>query len=144
MSLLKDQLDEIVAELPEDAEWNDLVRALYKHKKITLGLTDLEIAQGKLSDEDIASVMARLQSSSYIPDDKRNTKTYNPGNQVTMGMLAGVVALLFSFVFPPIAWVAAGIAAFSGVLGLKNSEEKAWIPILLAAVSLIPILTVLG
>lgn len=116
---------------------------LYKQKKITLGLTDLEIVQPALDDSDIKAVMARLESSSSQPSDMRNTKTYDPGNAVTLGMIAGIVAILFSFVFPPIAWVAAVLAFASGAYGVSKKEEKAWVPVLLAIVSLVPIVSIL-
>ena len=140
---IKAQAHEIIDQLGDEASWNDLVRELYKQKKITIGLTDIEVVQSELSDADVSSVMARLESSSSQPSDMRNTKTYNPGNAVTLGMIAGVIAILFSFVFPPIAWVAAFLAFGSGLYGVSQKEEKAWIPILLSVVSLVPVLNIL-
>jgi hypothetical protein len=132
---IKQQAHEIVDQLPEDADWNDLVKALYLEKKITLGMTDIEAVQKDHTEGEVNAIMARLQSASSRPDDMRNTKTYEPGNATTMGMVAGVVAIIFALVFPPISWVAAVLATISGVLGISKKEDKAWVPILLAMVS---------
>lgn len=141
---IKQEAHAIVDGLADDAQWNDLVKALYREKKITLGMTDLEVVQPELSESQISSIISRMQSASSTPDDMRNTKTYQPGNSATLGMVAGLVAVLFSFVFPPIAWVAAPIAVVAGLVGIKNKEEKAWIPILLAIVSAAPMIMVLS
>ncbi|WP_321323335.1 hypothetical protein [Thiomicrorhabdus sp.] len=142
---IKEDAHEIVDQLPEDANWDDLVKALYRNKKITLGMTDLEVIQKDLTESDINGIMGRLESASTQPDDMRNTKSYQPGDSATLGMVAGVVAIVFSFVFPPIAWVAAPVAIIAGFMGLRNKEDKAWVPILLALIAIIPmILIVLG
>ena len=140
---IKQDAHEIIDQLPNDAHWNDLVKSLYKNKKITLGMSDLEVAQPELSDSDINSIIGRMESSSSEPTDMRNTRTYQPGNASTLGMVAGVVAILFSFVFPPIAWAAAPVALISGVIGVKNKEEKAWVPILLSLISVVPLVVLL-
>jgi hypothetical protein len=46
--------------------------------------------------------------------------------------------VVFAFIFPPIAWLGAAVAVMAGGYGLSKKEEKAWIPILLAMVSLLP------
>jgi hypothetical protein len=115
-----------------------------KEKKITLGLTDLEVAQESLSDAELTNIITRLHSAQSIPDDHRNTVTYNPGNSATLGMVAGIVAVFFAFIFPPVSWIGAGVAFIAGLIGVKNKEPKAWIPILLAIVSTAPILFVLS
>ena len=140
---IKQEAHEIIDQLGDDANWDDLVKALYMNKKITLGMTDLEVVQEQLSESDINSIMGRLQSASNQPDDMRNTRKYAPGDSATLGMIAGVVAILFSFVFPPIAWVAAPVAIIAGLIGMKNNEEKAWVPILLALISIVPIVVML-
>ncbi len=140
---IKTEAKDIIDQLDDDANWNDLVKALYLNKKITLGMTDLEVVQEELTESDVNGIIGRLQSASNQPDDMRNTRTYKPGDAATLGMIAGVVAILFSFVFPPIAWVAAPIAIVAGLVGLKNKEEKAWVPILLAIVSVGPMIPVL-
>ncbi|WP_019556261.1 hypothetical protein [Thiomicrorhabdus arctica] len=140
---IKEDAHALVDQLPNDADWDDLVKLLYKKKRITLGMTALEVAQPELTDSDINSILGRIESSSSEPTDMRNTRTYQPGNASTLGMVAGVIAILFSFVFPPIAWIAAPVAFISGVIGLKNKEEKAWVPILLSLVSAIPMMTIL-
>lgn len=141
---IKQAAHEIIDNLPEEASWDDLVKQLYLEHKITLGMTDLEVVQRDLSESDVSAIMTRLKSASSKPDDMLNTKTYDPGNAATLGIVAGIVAILFSFVFPPIAWVAAPIAVVSGIVGIRNKEDKAWVAILMAIVSLAPILLVLG
>lgn len=140
---IKQQAHDIIDQLDDDASWDDLVKSLYLNKKITLGMTDLEVVQDKLSESDVNGIMGRLKSASAQPDDMRNTKTYNPGDSATLGMIAGVVAILFSFVFPPIAWVAAPVALIAGAIGIKNKEDKAWVPILLAVISIGPMLPII-
>jgi len=141
---IKQDAHAIIDQLDDNANWNDLVKALYMNKKITLGMTDIEVVQDSLSDSDINGIIGRLQSASTQPDDMRNTKTYQPGDSATLGMVAGVIAIVFSFIFPPIAWIAAPVAIAAGVIGVKNKEDKAWVPILLALVSIIPMLVLLG
>ncbi len=135
---IKEDAHAMVDQLANDAHWDDLVRALYKNKKITNGMTDLEVAQPELTDSDISTILGRIESSSSEPIDMRNTRNYQPGNASTLGMVSGVIAILFSFIFPPIAWIAAPVALISGIVGLKNKEAKAWVPILLSLVSVIP------
>lgn len=139
---IKEQATTIVDQLDEQANWDDLLRALYKEKKITLGMTEFELAQDDLTDADVNAILARLASSSSQPSDMRNTRTYNPGNAVTLGMIAGVIAIFFGLVFPPIGWSAAVVALVAGGYGLTQKEEKAWIPLLLAGVSLLPMLSI--
>lgn len=136
---IKQQVLEIIEQLPEDASWDDLVKELYRNKKITLGMTDLEIVQENLSEEELSSIISRLHSSSSRPDDMRDTKKYNPGDAATLGMVAGVIAIFTAFVFPPISWFSAAVAVIAGAIGLKKKEEQSWIPILMAAVSIIPL-----
>ncbi len=140
---IKQEAHEIIDRLDDDASWNDLVKSLYLNKKITLGMTDLEVVQSDLSEADINCIMNRLQSASNQPSDMLNTKTYVPGNSATLGMIAGVVAILFAIVFPPISWIAAPIAVVAGLIGIKNREDKAWVPILLAMVSTVPMIPVI-
>ncbi|GAB6070286.1 hypothetical protein JCM30760_13830 [Thiomicrorhabdus hydrogeniphila] len=142
MSIKKDA-HQIIDQLDDDANWDDLVKSLYKNKKITLGMTDIEVVQSDLSESDINGIMGRLQSASTQPDDMRNTKSYQPGDSATLGMVSGVVAILFALVFPPITWIAAPIAVIAGLIGLRNKEDKAWVPILLAIIAIIPMITVL-
>ncbi|WP_028485472.1 hypothetical protein [Hydrogenovibrio halophilus] len=141
---VKEEAQRILAELPDNADWNDLVKALYLNKKITLGMTDLELSKSTLTDDDVAAIMARLHSARAVPDDMRNTRDYRPGNAVTTGMVAGIIAIFFAFVFPPISWIAAPVAVVAGAIGLKNRQRKAWVPILMAVVSMGPMLMVLN
>ncbi|QKI89153.1 hypothetical protein [Thiomicrorhabdus xiamenensis] len=142
MSIKEDALS-IVNALPDEATWEDLVKELYRQKKITLGMSDTEIVQDELTEADLNAIIARLKSASSLPDDMRNTKTYKPGNATTLGMVAGVTAIVFSLVFPPIAWIGAGVAFIAGIFGSMRKEEKSWIPILLALVSMIPLVSIL-
>jgi hypothetical protein len=93
---IKQQAHEIVDALPDDADWNELVKSLYRNQKITLGMTDLELTQKDLSEAEISTIMGRLESSSSRPDDMRDTRSYNPGNAATLGMVAGIVAIFFA------------------------------------------------
>ncbi len=137
---IKEDAHAMVDQLPNDAHWDDLIKSLYKNKKITLGMTDLEVAQPELTDSDINSILGRIESSSSEPTDMRNTRTYQPGNATTLGMVAGVVAISFAFPVPPVAWGAAPIAFIAGLVGIKKKEEKAWVPILLSLVAAIPMM----
>ena len=141
---IKVQAQQIIDELPDNADWNDLVKALYLNKKITLGMTDIELPKQALDETDVASIIGRLQSASNVPDDMRNTQSYQPGNAATTGMVAGIIAIFFAFVFPPISWVAAPIAVVAGAVGLKYHQPKAWVPILMAIVSIAPMVMVLN
>lgn len=131
---VKSEAKAIIDQLDESAGWMDVIKALYLNRKITLGMSKEELNQASLSNADVNAIIARLKSASDQHDDMRNTKKYEPGNAATMGMIAGVVAILFAFVFPPIAWVASAVAIIAGILGLKNREEKSWVPILLGLI----------
>ncbi|GAB6034325.1 hypothetical protein [Galenea microaerophila] len=139
---IKDELPAILAQLDDNATWDDLVKELYRQKKLTIGLTDEELLKTELNESDINAIVGRLESAKAIPDDMRNTQDYKPGNATTLGMVGGVIAIVFSFVFPPIAWMGGVAAVVGGIIGLKNHEEKAWVPILLAIISLIPLLVI--
>ncbi|WP_294948405.1 hypothetical protein [Sulfurivirga sp.] len=142
---MKEELAQILSELPDEADWEDLLRELYRWKKITVGMNEEELAmEAPLPESEINAIMGRVISASNLPDDMRNTRKYNPGNYVTLGMASGVVAVLFAMVFPPLSWLAAIIAGIAGVVGVVHKEEKAWVPILLALVSLIPMLFIAG
>jgi len=133
---IKADATEVIQGLPEEASWDDLVKELIRQRKITVGLRDHEIhSTDDFSEAELNAIMARLHSSHSMPDDMRNTKTYNPGNATTLGMIAGVVAVVFAFVIPPISWLGAAIAMVAGGVGISRKEEKAWIPMLLAFVS---------
>ncbi len=141
---IKQAAKEIVDNLPEDATWDDLVKSLIQNKKITLGMTDIELSQNDLSDSDVSNIVSRLHSSQSMPDDHRNTKTYDPGNAVTLGMVGGVAAIIFAFIFPPLSWLGAAVALIAGIVGLIGKQEKAWIPILMASVAIVPIFFIIG
>ncbi|MBN2647577.1 MAG: hypothetical protein JXR44_07325 [Thiotrichales bacterium] len=140
---IKEEAQSIINALPEQANWDDLLKELYRQGKIEVGMSQEERLQDRLSDAQLNSLLTRLQSSSSMPDDMRNTRSYQPGNATTLGMVSGAVAVVFSIPFPPIAWVAAGVALIAGIIGSFKQEEKAWIPILLALVSLIPMVHIL-
>jgi hypothetical protein len=127
---------EVIQGMSEEASWDDVVKELIRQRKITVGLRDHEIhSTDEFSEAELNAIMARLHSSHSMPDDMRNTKTYNPGNATTLGMIAGVVAVVFAFVIPPISWLGAAIAMVAGGVGISRKEEKAWIPVLMAFVS---------
>ncbi|SIN92292.1 hypothetical protein SAMN05443662_0998 [Sulfurivirga caldicuralii] len=142
---MKEELAQILSELPDDATWDDLLRELYRWKKITHGMSEEELAMpAPLPENELNAILGRVDSASSLPDDMRNTKKYNPGNYVTLGMVAGAVAIFFAMVFPPLSWAAAAVAAITGVIGVIHKEEKAWVPILLAMVSLVPMIFIFG
>lgn len=135
---MKAELQQIVDKLDNNAEWEDLVRELIRQKKLTISMREDELLRDSLSDEDVEAIYGRIHSSQSLPDDMRNTNTYTPGNATTFGMVAGVLAVVFAFVFPPISWLGAAAAVIAGLLGIVKKEEKAWIPLLLAMVSIVP------
>jgi len=132
----KQQAAEMINSLPENANWDDVVKNLIKHRKLSFGMSDEELlAEGQLSDAEVSSVVSRLETSRNLQDDMRSTKTYKPGNATTMGMIAGIIAIFFAFVMPPISWLGAVLAVVAGGVGLSRGEEKAWIPLLMAFIS---------
>lgn len=132
----KQQAAEMINNLPENANWDDVVKSLIKHRKLSFGMSDEELlAEGQLSDAEVSSVVSRLETSRNLQDDMRSTKTYKPGNATTMGMIAGIIAIFFAFVMPPISWLGAVLAVVAGGVGLSRGEEKAWIPLLMAFIS---------
>ncbi|MDX1348182.1 MAG: hypothetical protein R3189_08035 [Thiomicrorhabdus chilensis] len=136
---IKQEAHHLVDQLAEDATWDDLVRSLYRNKKITLGMTDIEVVQDEISEADINTVMARLQSSSSTPDDMRNTKTYNPSNSVTASwVLVALAPLLFiSILLAPVAYVLAIGGIVMGLKAVKDRVEKAWLPVLVGVIELL-------
>lgn len=136
---IKQEAHHLVDQLAEDATWDDLVRSLYRNKKITLGMTDIEVVQDEISEADINTVMARLQSSSSTPDDMRNTKTYNPSNSVTASwVLVALAPLLFiSILLAPVAYVLAIGGIVMGLMAVKERVEKAWLPVLVGVIELL-------
>jgi len=141
---IKESANKIINELADDASWDDLVKSLMVNKKITLGMTNAELAKEHLSEADLSAIIARLHGSRSIPDDMRNTKTYDPGNAATIGMVAGVVAIFFSFIFPPISWLGAIVAFVAGAYGMIKGQSKAWVPILMAMVSIVPLFFIIN
>lgn len=142
---MKEEVTEILKNLPDDATWDDFIKELYRWKKITHGMNEEELAmEAPLPESELNAILGRIDSASSLPDDMRNTRKYNPGNYVTLGMASGVIAVLFAMVFPPLSWLAAIIAGIAGVVGIVHKEEKAWVPILLALVSLLPMIFISG
>ena len=45
----------IINELDDHATWDDLIKSLIKNKKITLGMTDLELTQKDLSSAELSN-----------------------------------------------------------------------------------------
>ncbi len=136
---IKQEAHEIVDNLADKADWDDLVKALYKNKKITLGMTDIEVVQDEISDSDINGIMSRLQSASSTPDDMRNTKTYNPSNSSTASWVMVALAPLFfiSILLAPVAYVLAIIGVVFGLKAMSEKVEKAWMPIGVGLIELI-------
>ncbi|QCU90128.1 hypothetical protein [Thiomicrorhabdus sediminis] len=137
----KTEAMKIIEQLDDKASWNDIIKAFYLERKLTIGLSKDEINREQLTESEVNGILARLESASDMPSDMLNTKEYNPGNATTLGMVSGVIAILFAFIFPPITWVAAAVALVSGLVGLKRKEEKYWVGILLALISILPMLS---
>lgn len=143
MSTLKSELDQIIQALPANASWDDVVYQLYAEGKITLGLSETEQSE-PITRDVFNHLFVRAESAHDLPIDMRNTLIYHPGNMTSIGMIAGVVAVAFAFVFPPISWIAAPIALGAGLLGFVARQKNAWIPILLSAVTILPFLPMIA
>jgi len=132
----KQHAAELINNLPDNANWDDVVKTLIKNRKLSFGMSDAELlADGQLSDAEVSAIVSRLESSRSLQDDMRNTKSYKPGNATTLGMIAGIIAIFFAFVMPPISWIGAVLAVVAGGVGLSRGEDKAWIPMLMAFIS---------
>ena len=132
----KQQAAEMINNLPDNANWDDVVKTLIKNRKLSFGMSDAELlAEGQLTDAEVSAVVSRLETSRNLQDDMRSTKHYKPGNATTLGMIAGIIAIFFAFVMPPISWIGAVLAVVAGGVGLSRGEEKAWIPLLMAFIS---------
>jgi hypothetical protein len=136
---LRQEVLEIINNLPENADWDDLLFAFYAEGKISLGLSEEELEE-PMTREKFDQLFTRAESAHDLPDDMRNTQIYHPGNFETLGIGAGVIAAVFAFVFPPLSFIAAPIALIAGILGVLNKQPKAWVAILLSAVTVIPFL----
>lgn len=137
MKVSKNEMKQLIDRLPEDASWDELVFQLYQEGKVTLGLAENE--RGKpMTQEQFQQLFVRAESAHNLPVDMRNTLIYNPGNTTTIAMVAGVVAAGFAFVFPPIAWLAAPVAFIGGFMGVLAGQQRAWVAMLLAMVTLLP------
>lgn len=136
---IKQQAHQIVDDLAEDATWDDLLKSLYKNKKITSGMTDIEVVQDSLSEADLNTIMARLQSASSTPDDMRNTKTYSPNNSVTASwVLVALAPLLFiSILLAPVSYLLALGGIVMGFKAMSEKVEKAWYPIVVGLIELV-------
>ncbi|SFR49946.1 hypothetical protein [Thiomicrospira sp. ALE5] len=141
----KQQAAEMINNLPDNANWDDVVKTLIKQRKLSFGMSDAELlAEGELSDAEVSAIVSRLETSRNLQDDMRSTQSYKPGNATTLGMIAGVIAIVFAFVMPPISWLGAVLAVVAGGVGLSRREEKAWIPLLMAFISVFAYFVVLG
>lgn len=148
---IKKEAHDIVDQLADGAEWDDLVRSLYKNKKITLGMSDLEVVQESLTDSDVNTIISRLHSSSSTPDDMRNTRKYRPNNSATASWaLVALAPLLFiSILLAPVAYILALGGIFFGFKAMSENAEKAWMPIGVGVIELllfiaIPLIGVMG
>ena len=132
----KQQAAEMINNLPDNANWDDVVKTLIKNRKLSFGMSDAELlADGQLTDAEVSALVSRLETSRNLQDDMRSTKSYKPGNATTLGMIAGIIAMFFAFVMPPISWIGAVLAVVAGGVGLSRGEDKAWIPLLMAFIS---------
>ena len=136
---IKQEAHEIVDQLAEKAEWDDLVKLLYKNKKITLGMTDIEVVQDSLSDSDINTIVSRLHSSALMSDDMHNTKTYDPNNSVTASwvMVALAPLLFISILLAPVAFILALGGIIIGLKAMAEKAQKAWMPVGVGVIELV-------
>ena len=136
---IKQEAHEMVDQLADEANWDDLVKSLYKNKKITLGMTDIEVVQSTLSDSEIDAIVRRLHSSSVAMDNLRNTKTYNPNNSVTASwaMVALAPLLFISILLAPVAYVLAIGGILFGLKAMTEKVQKAWMPIGVGIIELV-------
>lgn len=136
---IKQEAHKIVEGLAEDATWDDLLKSLYRNKKVTAGMTDIEVVQDQLSEADLNTILARLQSASSTPDDMRNTKSYNPNNSLAASwMLVALAPLLFiSILLAPVSYVLALGGIVMGLKAMSEKVEKAWYPIVVGVIELV-------
>ncbi len=137
MKVSKNEMKQLIDRLPEETSWDDLLFQLYKDGKVSLGLSETERNQ-PLTDDQLKQLFVRAESAHNLPVDMRNTLIYHPGNTTTIAMVAGVIAAGFAFVFPPIAWLAAPVAFIGGFMGVLAGQQRAWVAMLLALVTLMP------
>lgn len=137
MKVSKDEMKQLIDRLPEGADWDALMFQLYSEGKTTLGLAENE-RNTPMTKDRFLQLFVRAESAHDLPVDMRNTLIYHPGNTTTIAMVAGIIAAGFAFVFPPIAWLAAPIAFIGGFMGVLAGQQKAWLAMLLAMVTLMP------
>lgn len=136
---IKQEAHEIVDQLPEDANWDDLVKSLYRNQKITLGMNDHQIEDGAPSEAEISNIFSRLNCASHVPEDARDTKKYSPGNSLTASWALVALAPLFfiSIFLTPVAFVLALVGMVLGVKSMGKDVEHAWVPVVVGLVELI-------
>lgn len=136
---IKEEAIKLVEQLPEEASWNDLVKSLIRERKITLGLTDIEVVQDHLTEEELSAVIARLESASSAHDDMRNTRKYNPDNALTISwVLVSLAPLLFiSILIAPAAYLLSALGIVFGAKACMSKVKGAWLPTVVGVIELI-------
>lgn len=136
---IKAEAQKIVEQLSEDAHWNDLVKSLIRERKITLGLTDIELVQENFSEAELSNIIARLDSSSSTPDDMRNTRRYNPDNALTISwVLVSLAPLLFiSILIAPAAYLLSALGIIFGAKAWFSKIKGAWLPTVVGLIELV-------
>lgn len=136
---IKEEAIKVVEKLPDDASWNDLVKSLIRERKVTLGLTDLEVVQENLTEAELSAIFARLESAKNVHDDMRNTRTYNPDNALTMSwVLVSLAPLLFiSILIAPLAYLLSAGGILFGAKACTSKVKGAWLPTAIGVIELI-------
>ncbi|BBN59621.1 hypothetical protein [Hydrogenovibrio marinus] len=136
---IKEEAIKLVEQLPEEASWNDLVKSLIRDRKVTLGLTDIEVVQDQLTEEELSAVIARLESASSAQDDMRNTRKYNPDDALTISwVLVSLAPLLFiSILIAPAAYLLSALGIVFGAKACMSKVNGAWLPTVVGVIELI-------
>ena len=136
---IKQEAHEIVDQLPEEANWDDLVKSLYRNQKITLGMNEHEMEDGAPSEAEIANIFSRLNCASHVPEDARDTQKYTPGNSLTASWALVALAPLFfiSILLMPVAYIFALVGMVLGIKSMGKDVEHAWVPVVVGLVELI-------
>jgi hypothetical protein len=104
------EVNELMVNLPDTTSWDDLVTEIYNSKNLAVKFNH--------------------------PTQAHNTLSYHPDNVTVIGVIAGIVALLFWFL-PFISVPLVPIALAAGVYGALKSAEKAYVAIIIGLVALI-------
>lgn len=129
---VKNDLQQLINQLPENATWDDVLVYAIRERKLTSILSGEEIALDQMSEGDVQAVLNRIYSVKDAPADLINTETPQADRFTTWAIGAGIVSFL---PIPVLSWALMAVAAGAGVLGIFKGESKAFVGIALALVS---------